>query len=160
MRNKVRRRNSNGSAASVKQASDTVHPRKMRCSVDGSALSRNIEDMMKIIAAQGRVISEELDRMNATTSQQQQPRNLASRSYDAGLNRSASSTSAAAMRSSLERPMRKRERSEPALNQRQANSSAEEQTDIEQVRDYSYIVINQTTTYTITSFVSNLRTYK
>ena len=132
VRNKVRRRNSNGSAASVKQASDTVHPRKMRCSVDGSALSRNIEDMMKIIAAQGRVISEELDRMNATTSQQQQPRNLASRSYDAGLNRSTSSSSAAAMRS-LERP-RKRERSEPALlNQRRANSSAEEQTDIEQV---------------------------
>ena len=131
MRNKVRRRNSNGSAASVKQASDTVHPRKMRCSVDGSALSRNIEDMMKIIAAQGRVISEELDRMNAT-SQQQQPRNLASKSYDAGLNRSTSSSSAAAMRSSLERP-RKRERSEPALNQRRANSSAEEQTDIEQV---------------------------
>ena len=131
VRNKVRRRNSNGSAASVKQASDTVHPRKMRCSVDGSALSRNIEDMMKIIAAQGRVISEELGRMNAT-SQQQQPRNLASRSYDAGLNRSTSSSSAAAMRSSLERP-RKRERSEPALNQRRANSSAEEQTDIEQV---------------------------
>ena len=130
MRNKVRRRNSNGSAASVKQASDTVHPRKMRCSVDGSALSRNIEDMMKIIAAQGRVISEELNRMNASS--QQQPRNLASRSYDAGLNRSTSSSSAAAMRS-LERP-RKRERSEPALlNQRQANSSAEEQTDIEQV---------------------------
>ena len=129
MRNKVRRRNSNGSAASVKQASDTVHPRKMRCSVDGSALSRNIEDMMKIIAAQGRVISEELDRMHATS--QQQPRNLASKSYDAGLNRSTSS--AVAMRSSLERP-RKRERSEPALlNQRRANSSAEEQTDIEQV---------------------------
>ena len=63
-RNKVRRRNSNGSAASVKQASDTLHPRKMRCSVDGSALSRNIEDMMKIIAAQGRVIEDELTRMN------------------------------------------------------------------------------------------------
>ena len=130
MRNKVRRRNSNGSAASVKQASDTVHPRKMRCSVDGSALSRNIEDMMKIIAAQGRVISEELNRMNATVpSSQQQPRNLASKSYDAGLNRSTSSS--AAVRS-LERP-RKRERSEPALNQRQATSSAEEQTDLEQV---------------------------
>ena len=129
MRNKVRRRNSNGSAASVKQASDTVHPRKMRCSVDGSALSRNIEDMMKIIAAQGRVVSEELNRMNATAPTSQQPRNLASKSYDAGLNRSTSSS--AAMRS-LERP-RKRERSEPALNQRQATSSAEEQTDIEQV---------------------------
>ena len=141
MRNKVRRRNSNGSAASVKQASDTVHPRKMRCSVDGSALSRNIEDMMKIIAAQGRVISEELNRMGggdcSATSSSQQPRNLAaipsstaSRSCDAGLNRSTSSS--AAMRS-LERP-RKRERSEPALIQRQATSSAEEQTDIEQVR--------------------------
>ena len=131
MRNKVRRRNSNGSAASVKQASDTVHPRKMRCSVDGSALSRNIEDMMKIIAAQGRVISEELNRMNheCVATPSQQPRNLASKSYDAGLNRSTSSS--AAMRS-LERP-RKRERSEPALNQRQATSSAEEQTDIEQV---------------------------
>ena len=140
MRNKVRRRNSNGSAASVKQASDTVHPRKMRCSVDGSALSRNIEDMMKIIAAQGRVISEELNRMSGdcATSSSQQSRNLAaissstaSRSYDAGLNRSTSSS--AAMRS-LERP-RKRERSEPALIQRQATSSAEEQTDIEQVRN-------------------------
>ena len=48
----------------MKQASDTLHPRKMRCSVDGSALSRNIEDMMKIIAAQGRVIEDELTRMN------------------------------------------------------------------------------------------------
>ena len=146
MRNKVRRRNSNGSAASVKQASDTVHPRKMRCSVDGSALSRNIEDMMKIIAAQGRVISEELNRMGgdcSATSSSQQPRNLAaipsstaSRSCDAGLNRSTSSS--AAMRS-LERP-RKRERSEPALIQRQATSSAEEQTDIEQVRNLKRVV--------------------
>ena len=98
---------------------------------------RNIEDMMKIIAAQGRVISEELNRMGGEcpTSSSQQPRNLAaisSRSCDAGLNRSTSSS--AAMRS-LERP-RKRERSEPALNQRQqATSSAEEQTDIEQVRN-------------------------
>ena len=115
---------------------------------------RNIEDMMQIIAAQGRVISEELNMMSpdcATTSSSQQPRNLAkqqtrnlssqqphnlaatsaSRSYDAGLNRSTSKASA--MRS-LERP-RKRERSEPALNQRQATSSAEEQTDFEQGRN-------------------------
>ena len=117
---------------------------------------RNIEDMMQIIAAQGRVISEELNMMSpdcATTSSSQQPRNLAkqqtrnlssqphnlaatsnskaSKSYDAGLNRSTSKASA--MRS-LERP-RKRERSEPALNQRQATSSAEEQTDFEQGRN-------------------------
>jgi len=165
VRNKVRRRNSNGSAAaSVKQASDTVHPRKMRCSVDGSALSRNIEDMMQIIAAQGRVISEELNMMSpdcATTSSSQQPRNLAkqqtrnlssqqphnlaatsaSRSYDAGLNRSTSKASA--MRS-LERP-RKRERSEPALNQRQATSSAEEQTDFEQELDETRRLVTELT---------------
>ena len=93
---------------------------------------------MKIIAAQGRVISEELNRMSddRATSSSQQPRNLAtatsSRSCDAGLNRSTSS--AAATMRSLERP-RKREKSEPALNQRQAISSAEEHSDIEQERN-------------------------
>ena len=89
---------------------------------------------MKIIAAQGRVISEELNRMGGEcpTSSSQQPRNLtsiSSRSCDAGLNRSTSSATAVR---SLERP-RKRERSEPALHKQNATSSAEEQTDIEQV---------------------------
>jgi vacuolar-type H+-ATPase subunit H len=112
---RVRRRNSNGSAASVKQASDTVHPKKIRSkaandvsSPPTSAMSKNIEDMMKIILSQGKLICEELKQMDHP---------MAARSYEAGLNKSLASVSSAM-------PPKKREKSVPNLST--ASSSLDE----------------------------------
>ncbi len=128
---KVRRRNSNGSAASVKQASDTVHPRKMRpqpeADLNSAAMSRNIEDMMKIILAQGRMIYEELHKLDETTVEGGGALLKAARSYDVGLNRSAVST--------LERSRsKKKEKSEADLSAAAVPATEAEVAELEEAR--------------------------
>ena len=80
-RHRVRRRNSGSSSIVSSRVSDTLHPKKIARAVNStaetggkrslqlpppptSALSQNIEDMMKIILSQGRLICNELHRLD------------------------------------------------------------------------------------------------